>query len=117
MAALLIVLLAAGGTGDWQSYTNTNFVSGMVGTDSVLYLATNGGVVVLDIVPGPVLRRTFVNTDGLPTNRCLCIGRDAAGDLLGTSLEGWDWTIRTCLTKTWRHSRRRCEPAMLTGSW
>ena len=48
MAALLIVLLAAGGTGDWQSYTNTNFVSGMVGTDSVLYLATNGGVVKLN---------------------------------------------------------------------
>ncbi len=81
MAALLIVFLVAGSTGGWQAYTNTNFVSGMVGTDSVLYLATNGGVVVLDIVPAPVLRRTFVNTDGLPTNRCLCIGRDDAGDL------------------------------------
>ena len=81
MTGLLIVLLATGSTGAWQSYTNTNFISGMVGTDSVLYLATNGGVVVLDIVPGPTLRRTFVNSDGLPTNRCLCISRDAAGDL------------------------------------
>jgi hypothetical protein len=81
MTGLLIVLLAAGSIGDWQSYTNTNFISDMVGTDSVLYLATNGGVVVLDIMPGPTLRRTFVNSDGLPTNRCLCIGRDEAGDL------------------------------------
>jgi ligand-binding sensor domain-containing protein len=81
MAGLLIVLLAAGSAGDWQAYTNTNFVRDMVGTDSVLYLASNGGVVVLDIVPGPVLRRTFVNTDGLPTNRCLCIGQDGAGNL------------------------------------
>jgi len=80
MAALLVVLFVAG-SGDWQSYTNTNFISDMVGTDSALYLASNGGVVVLDIVPGPALRRTFVNTDGLPTNRCLCIGRDDSGNV------------------------------------
>ena len=81
MTALLIALVAAVGTSDWQSYTNTNFISDMVGTDSVLYLATYGGVASLDILPGPALRRTFVNTDGLPTNRCLCIGRDASGNL------------------------------------
>jgi hypothetical protein len=81
MTGLLIVLIVVGSPGDWQSYTNTNFISDMVGTDSVLYLATNGGVASLDILPGPALRRTFVNTDGLPTNRCLCIGRDAAGNL------------------------------------
>jgi hypothetical protein len=81
MAALLVVLLAVGRGGDWQAYTNTNFINDMVGTDSVLYLATYGGVVSLDILPGPELRRTFVNTDGLSTNRCLCIGRDASGNL------------------------------------
>ena len=81
MAALLVVLLAVGSGGDWQAYTNTNFISDMVGTDSVLYLATYGGVASLDIMPGAALRRTFVNTDGLPTNRCLCIGRDSSGNL------------------------------------
>jgi len=81
MAGLLIVLLAAGSTGAWQTYTNTNFIRGMVGNDSVMYLASNGGVVALDILPAPLLRRTFVNTDGLPTNRCLCIAQDGARDL------------------------------------
>jgi ligand-binding sensor domain-containing protein len=81
MTLLLIATIATAGTSDWRAYTNTNFISDMVGTDSVLYLATYGGVASLDILPGPALRRTFVNTDGLPTNRCLCIGRDASGDL------------------------------------
>jgi len=81
MTVLLIALVAAVGTSDWRTYTNTNFISDMVGTDSVLYLATYGGVASLDILPGAALRRTFVNTDGLPTNRCLCIDRDASGNL------------------------------------
>ncbi|MBM3331242.1 hypothetical protein FJY68_05230 [candidate division WOR-3 bacterium] len=75
----LAVLLS--GTAQWRAYTNTNFINDMVGTDSVLYLASYGGVAALDIRPGPMLRRTFVNTDGLPTIRCLCIGRDASGNL------------------------------------
>jgi hypothetical protein len=77
---IALVAVIAGITG-WQSHTNTNFINDMAGTDSVLYLATYGGVAALDIRPGPALRRNFVNTDGLPTNRCLCIGRDAAGNL------------------------------------
>jgi hypothetical protein len=81
MTVLLVVLIAASGSPDWRAYTNTNFVNGMAGTDSTLYLATYGGVACLDITGAPTLRRTFVNTDGLPTNRCLCIGRDASGDL------------------------------------
>jgi hypothetical protein len=81
MTLLLIALIATAGTSDWRAYTNTNFISGMVGTDSVLYLATYGGVASLDILPDPMLRRTFVNTDGLPTNRCLCIGPDSSGNL------------------------------------
>jgi ligand-binding sensor domain-containing protein len=81
MTGLLIALIVIGNPGGWQSYTNTNFISDMVGTDSVLYLATSGGVASLDILPEPALRRTFVNTDGLPTNRCLCISRDASGSL------------------------------------
>jgi ligand-binding sensor domain-containing protein len=81
MTGLFIALIVSSSPGGWQSYTNTNFISDMAGTDSVLYLATYGGVAALDILPGPALRRTFVNTDGLPTNRCLCIGRDASGNL------------------------------------
>ncbi|MBM3313414.1 hypothetical protein FJY70_02330 [candidate division WOR-3 bacterium] len=81
MTQLLLALIVAGSPGAWQSYTNTNFVNDMAGTDSLLYLATSGGVVMLDILPGPGFRRAFVNSDGLPTNRCLCIGRDAAGVL------------------------------------
>ncbi len=81
MTILLIALVAAVGTGDWRAYTNTNFIGDMAGTDSVLYLATHGGVAALDILPGPALRRTYVNTDGLSTNRCLCIVRDASGNL------------------------------------
>jgi len=81
MTGLLIALILVGGVGDWQTYTNTNFIRDAAGTDSILYLATNGGVVALDILPGAELRRTFVNSDGLPTNRCLCIGRDGSGNL------------------------------------
>jgi hypothetical protein len=82
IVSVLIALLAGvAGLAGWQSYTNTNFINDMVGTESVLYLATDGGVAAIDILPGPALRRTFANTDGLPTNRCLCISRDASGDL------------------------------------
>ncbi len=31
-------------------------------------------------------------------NNAYAVHPGAAGDLLGTSLEAWDWTIRTCLT-------------------
>ena len=81
MNILLVVLIATASIPDWRAYTNTNFVNGMAGTESVLYLATTGGVACLDIADAPTLRRTFVNTDGLPTNRCLCISRDPSGGL------------------------------------
>jgi len=81
MNLLFVVLVATSGSPDWRAYTNTNSVNGMAGTDSTLYLATYGGVVCLDIADAPRLRRTFVNTDGLPTNRCLCISRDASANL------------------------------------
>jgi len=31
-------------------------------------------------------------------NNAYAVHPDAAGDILGTSLEAWEWTIRTCLT-------------------
>jgi len=81
MNTLFVVLAVTAIGPSWQAYTNTNFVTGMAGTDSTLYLATFGGVVSLGIRGAPTLRRTFVNTDGLPTNRCLCISRDSSGNL------------------------------------
>jgi len=81
MSILTALVLVLSGLSEWQTYTNTNFVCDMVGTDSVLYLATYGGVVALDIAGEPALRRTFVNTDSLATNRCLCISQDESGSL------------------------------------
>jgi streptogramin lyase len=81
MVGLLILLLGVRGSGDWRAYTNTNFINDMAGTDSVLYLATNGGVASLDILPGPAMRWTLTDTDGLPTNRCLCVAVDSSGNL------------------------------------
>jgi hypothetical protein len=81
MLALLICLTVAVPASGWQTYTNTNFVNDMVGNDTTLYLATNGGVVELQLLPTLETRRMVVNTDGLPYNKCLCIAEDVAGNL------------------------------------
>src|SRR5260370_95580 len=39
----------------------------------------------------------FGRTDALHNNAS-AIHRDATPDLLSTSLESWEWTLRTCLT-------------------
>jgi hypothetical protein len=75
----IILLLLAGAYG-WQTYTNANFVNDLAGNDSTVCAATNGGVVVIDVPSGPRTLRKYVNTDGLPANRCLCIARDTSGD-------------------------------------
>lgn len=38
-------------------------------------------------------------------NNAYAVHPDAAGDLLNTTLEAWDWTIRTCLTSQFLCSR------------
>jgi len=80
MNALLFVAMLTGSLGGWHSYTNTNFVNGIAGDDSTLYLATNGGVVELGAGPPPFTVRTYVNSDSLPVNQCLCIAQDSAGN-------------------------------------
>ena len=86
MLALVLALLVSAPVQGWRSYTNTNFVNDMLGNDTTLYLATNGGVVELGLLPMPETRRTIVNTDGLPYNKCLCLARDSAGNLwVGTA--------------------------------
>ncbi len=81
ISTLVSFLVVAGSLTGWRSYTNTNLVNSITGSDSSLWLATNGGVVLLDAGPPPVRRRTFVNTDSLPANRCLCIALDDSGNL------------------------------------
>jgi hypothetical protein len=76
---LFLSLIAVAPDSGWHTYTNTNFVNDMAGNDTTLYLATNGGVVVLQLLPTLRTRRTLVNTDGLPYNKCLCISQDSAG--------------------------------------
>ncbi len=75
---------------NWQTYTNTNCINDICGDDSVLHLATIGGVVFLDIRSTPKVIRTYTHLDGLGANRCLAVGRDDSGNVWvgtdGTSL-------------------------------
>jgi len=82
---MLCSILFAAGT--WRSYTNTNFINDMCGNDSVLHLATSGGLVKVRVADDwPSVVRTVVNTDGLPVNKCLCVAQDSAGNVwVGTS--------------------------------
>ena len=75
--ALVVVFLAAP---QWQSFTNTNFVNSIHGSDSLLVLATRGGVYFLDPT-GPAVLRTVVNADGLPANTCLDLAVDSRGNV------------------------------------
>ncbi|MBM3323433.1 hypothetical protein FJY69_08165 [candidate division WOR-3 bacterium] len=81
MNLLVTILIAVGSIAHWQTYTNTNFINDIAGNDSVVWLATNGGVVQLDPGPPPVGIRTFVNTDSLPANRCVCAVLDGSGNV------------------------------------
>lgn len=81
LLAMLAVLSGVSDSLDWRSHTNTNFVNAIVGSDSLVFLATNGGLVELQIWPERRTLRTLTNTDGLPSNRCLCIAEDPDGNL------------------------------------
>lgn len=81
MSLLFVVLLSAAVPSQWQVFANTNFINDMVGSDTVIYLATNGGLVELELIPVIRSRRTVVSSDGLPDNRCRCVIQDARGNL------------------------------------
>ena len=58
-------------------YTNTNYIYDLAGKDTIVYCATNGGVVAYDY-----FNETFqvlTNSDGLPTNKQNCLGLDSSG--------------------------------------
>ncbi len=89
MTTLLIFLLLSSNFANWQTYTNMNFINDICGNDSVLNIATTGGVAILTIKPEPSPLRTYVHTHGLGVNRCLSICQDAQGNLwIGTDGAG-----------------------------
>lgn len=74
---------------NWQTYTNTNCINAICGDDSVLNVATTGGVVFLNITSAPEVIRTYTHLDGLGANRCLSIIRDERGNMwVGTDGSG-----------------------------
>ncbi|MGQ9708349.1 MAG: T9SS type A sorting domain-containing protein [bacterium] len=76
MTILMASFLIAGHFASWQTYTNNNFIYDICGDDSILYIATAGGVVILETKPEPQVAKSFVHTDGLVVNHCLSIGQD-----------------------------------------
>ncbi len=59
-------------------YTNHNFIYEIVVKDSMMFCATNGGIVAYDY-KNDTFRIAKTNTDGLPLNRQNCIALDSAG--------------------------------------
>lgn len=73
------MVLAGAGAAEWRSFTNVNHIRGMGRRDSLLVLATKGGLVFLD--PGRAgVKRALVNTDGLPVNDCITALFDSSGN-------------------------------------
>ncbi len=67
---------------EWQTYTNTNYIFDITGSDSIIYLATAGGVIKLAVKPEPPrVEGRFLHTDGLRDNRCLCVALDSSDNL------------------------------------
>lgn len=86
----LVVALFLLSISGWQTFTHPSYIFDICGDDMTVNLATAGGVVVLDSrFEPPLVRRTFVHTDGLGVNRCLAIAKDRAGHLwVGTDGAG-----------------------------
>ncbi len=86
MASILLVLsVLTGLTGEWRTFTNTNYVNDIAGNDSVLYLATSGGLQVFT-VHDTSYRNVFTNARGLPVNDLRCCAEDRAGRIwIGTA--------------------------------
>lgn len=60
-------------------YTNHNYFYDIVVNDSIVYGATNGGIVSYNYLRNSF--QIFTNTDGLPMNRQNCIAMDSAGNI------------------------------------
>lgn len=84
------VILGYGQVEVWRTYTNTNYIFDISGNDSVLSVATAGGLVILDVrAEPPRVERTIVHTNGLGANRCLAVSQDWEGNIwVGTDGAG-----------------------------
>ena len=60
-----------------EYYTNTNYIYELTGNDSIVYCATNGGVIAYNYLNGSF--KVLTNTDGLQLNRQTCLGVDSSG--------------------------------------
>ncbi|MGB3477545.1 MAG: hypothetical protein WBB67_00110 [bacterium] len=76
---ILILVLVAEINLQPQYYTNTNYYYEISGRDSIIYGATNGGVIAFNKQTKGF--RVLTNTDGLQMNRQHCLGLDSSGCL------------------------------------
>ena len=85
MSVLLAAVSFMGALGTWQSFTNTNFINDIAGTDSAMFVATNGGLLVLN-ADELTVEGTLASADGLPADRCLAVVADSHGNVwVGTN--------------------------------
>ncbi len=78
LISLFLLLFSAGAT-EWQTFTNLNHIRGLARRDSLLVLATKGGLVLFD--PGRVAPRKIIrNTEGLAVNDCRAAAFDRDGN-------------------------------------
>jgi ligand-binding sensor domain-containing protein len=78
VSILLALSVLTGLTGEWRTFTNTNYVNDIAGSDSVLYLATRGGLQTFTIA-NTTFRDAYTNASGLPVNDLRCCVEDRAG--------------------------------------
>ena len=76
---ILILVLVAEISIQPQYYTNTNYFYEITGYDTIIYGATNGGVIAFNTQT--ISFRVLTNTDGLQMNRQRCLGLDSSGYL------------------------------------
>ena len=76
---ILILVLVAEISIQPQYYTNTNYHYEITGHDTIIYSATNGGVIAFNTQTSSF--RVLTNTDGLQMNRQRCLGLDSSGYL------------------------------------
>uniref|UniRef100_A0A7C6EB26 T9SS type A sorting domain-containing protein n=1 Tax=candidate division WOR-3 bacterium TaxID=2052148 RepID=A0A7C6EB26_UNCW3 len=88
---VILVLLLNSVFGQWQTFTNANFINDLAIIQDQLYCATNGGLAVFALTNPPKadeisFTKVFTNTEGLPSNHCLCLQPDKTGNLwIGTN--------------------------------
>lgn len=92
---ILIFLLVTNISISPEYYTNTNYYYEVVGKDSIIYGATNGGLVAYNYLNGTF--KVLTNTDGLQTNRQSCLALDSSeyiwvGNEFGLALVSQDFS-------------------------